>query len=196
MGLNLNLEDQLVFYGAYHSNPINKGIIWSLLVWLAAAGPLAPLPQAPALAAALARLPPWLASGVAINLPFLVFSGYSLFYLALDPLAGLSWAAAVGLPLAVTATAFQSTVANAAWWALGVQVLSWWAQIHPGHAICEGRKPALMDSLVQAFLLAPLFVWFELLFPLGYRPKLRAELERRVDKEIAAWKRSQLRKAS
>jgi hypothetical protein len=37
------------------------GIIWSLLVWLAAAGPLAPLPQAPALAAALARLPPWLA---------------------------------------------------------------------------------------------------------------------------------------
>jgi hypothetical protein len=22
-------------------------------------------------------------------------------------------------------------------------------QIHPGHAICEGRKPALMDSLFQ-----------------------------------------------
>jgi hypothetical protein len=37
MGLNLNLEDQLVFYGAYHSNPINKGRPSSLL---GVAGPL------------------------------------------------------------------------------------------------------------------------------------------------------------
>jgi hypothetical protein len=37
-----------------------------------------------------------------------------------------------------------------AWkWALLVHVLSWYMQIHPGHAILEGRKPALLDSLVQ-----------------------------------------------
>lgn len=40
-------------------------------------------------------------------------------------------------------------MAHAAWWALGVQVFSWYMQIHPGHAILEGRKPALLDSLVQ-----------------------------------------------
>ena len=38
----------------------------------------------------------------------------------------------------------------AAWqWALGVHVFSWYMQIHPGHALLEGRKPALLDSLVQ-----------------------------------------------
>lgn len=42
-------------------------------------------------------------------------------------------------------------------------------QIHPGHYIFEGRKPALLDSLVQAFAVAPLFVFFELLFLLGGR---------------------------
>lgn len=42
----------------------------------------------------------------------------------------------------------------------------------------------------QAFVLAPLFVWFELLFLLGYRPKLQSELETRIRSEIAAWRRS------
>jgi hypothetical protein len=40
-------------------------------------------------------------------------------------------------------------VAQAWKWALLVHVLSWYMQIHPGHAILEGRKPALLDSLVQ-----------------------------------------------
>lgn len=59
-------------------------------------------------------------------------------------------------------------------------------QIHPGHAVFEKRKPALMDSLVQAFALAPLFVWFELLFLLGYRPQLRQALKERVEAQLAA----------
>jgi uncharacterized membrane protein YGL010W len=82
-------------------------------------------------------------------------------------------------------------VPSAAWWALGVQVVSWYMQIHPGHAVFEGRKPALLDSLAQAFALAPLFVWFELLFLLGYRPRLRDEVEKRVERDVAAWRRAQ-----
>lgn len=47
-GFNLDLLDQLSFYGSYHRHPMNKlihlvcvpGIAWSVLVWLAAAGPL------------------------------------------------------------------------------------------------------------------------------------------------------------
>lgn len=201
-GLSFNLRDQLVFYGSYHSHPINKAIhfffvpsiVWATLVWLAAAGPLAPLPAA--LAAATAHLPAWLASGAAVNLPLAFFLAYAVFYTALEPFAGLTWSALVGLPLTLTATAFQAQVPNAGWYALGVQVVSWYMQIHPGHAVFEGRKPALLDSLVQAFALAPLFVWFELLFLLGYRPQLHAELEKRVQSEIAAWRRGQKGKAS
>jgi 2-hydroxy fatty acid dioxygenase len=40
-------------------------------------------------------------------------------------------------------------------------------QIHPGHAVFEGRKPALLDSFVQSLVVAPLFVFLELLFALG-----------------------------
>lgn len=41
---------------------------------------------------------------------------------------------------------------------------------------------------VQALTLAPLFVWFELLFLLGYRPQLYAQLQQRVNADIAKYK--------
>jgi uncharacterized membrane protein YGL010W len=41
---------------------------------------------------------------------------------------------------------------------------------------------------LQALTLAPLFVWFELLFLLGYRPGLYAELQKRVAADIARLK--------
>jgi uncharacterized membrane protein YGL010W len=38
-----------------------------------------------------------------------------------------------------------------AWaWAAGGFVLGWYAQIHPGHMMLEGRRPALLDSFFQA----------------------------------------------
>lgn len=70
-----------------------------------------------------------------------------------------------------------------AWaWALGLQVLSWYMQIHPGHFVYEKRKPALIDSLFQAFSTGPLFVWLDGLFLLGYRPQLKAAVEEQVHK--------------
>ncbi|KAJ9509359.1 hypothetical protein QJQ45_001799 [Haematococcus lacustris] len=57
-------------------------------------------------------------------------------------------------------------------------------QIWPGHIILEKARPALVDNLVQAFALAPFFVWFELLFFLGYRPDLYQQLEVRVQAAI------------
>ena len=44
----------------------------------------------------------------------------------------------------------------------------------------EGRAPALLDNLVQAFLQAPFFVWLELLFKVGYRKELQEELRKEV----------------
>jgi hypothetical protein len=52
------------------------------------------------------------------------------------------------------------------------------------------RPPArscllLLAAAPQAFALAPLFVWYELLFLLGYRPSLRAALQARVEQVCA-----------
>lgn len=71
--------------------------------------------------------------------------------------------------------------------ALGVHVVSWIAQFI-GHGAFEGRAPALMDNLVQAIFLAPMFVWLEMLFKLGYRRELQARVEKAVLKEIAKFK--------
>jgi uncharacterized membrane protein YGL010W len=38
---------------------------------------------------------------------------------------------------------------------------------------------------MQSLVLAGLFAWMEGLFALGYRPKLHAELKRRVEEAIA-----------
>lgn len=46
----------------------------------------------------------------------------------------------------------------------------------------------MLCCAVQALTLAPLFVWFELLFLLGYRPELYKELQKRVAADIAKFK--------
>jgi 2-hydroxy fatty acid dioxygenase len=71
--------------------------------------------------------------------------------------------------------------------ALGIHVVSWIAQFI-GHGKFEGRAPALLDNLVQALFLAPLFVWLEYLFRLGYRPELKSRLDTGVQKEIAKFR--------
>jgi len=110
---------------------------------------------------------------------------YTGYYVALEPVAGATWAVVVGIPLWLSATAFQAASAPHAWaCALGVHVLSWYAQIHPGHLILERRRPAIMDSVFQSLVLAPLFVWIEVLFACGYRPELCAEVGRRIDLRV------------
>ena len=71
--------------------------------------------------------------------------------------------------------------------AIGVHIFSWLAQFI-GHGIFEGRAPALLDNLVQAIFLAPLFVWLEVLFAFGYRPELKARLDKAVEGEITKYR--------
>jgi uncharacterized membrane protein YGL010W len=68
--------------------------------------------------------------------------------------------------------------------ALGVHVVSWILQF-VGHGKYEGRKPALLDNLVQALFLAPLFVWYEVLFKLGFYPQLKKDVEAAIEVEVA-----------
>jgi uncharacterized membrane protein YGL010W len=64
-----------------------------------------------------------------------------------------------------------------------------------GHGKFEGRKPALLDNLAQALFLAPLFVWYEILFKLGFYKKLQQEVHEAIDLEVAKIKARDLKKA-
>ena len=110
-------------------------------------------------------------------------------YVLLEPVAGTLLAV---LGLAVTAFGNHmrledSTTTNQV--ALATHVVCWILQFI-GHGVFEKRAPALLDNLVQAIFLAPLFVWLELLFMLGYRPELKARVDSDVEKEIAKFKNS------
>jgi len=101
----------------------------------------------------------------------------------MEPVAGGMLAA---LLLAGTAYANHLTNVHGATandWAIGVNVFSWIAQF-VGHGKFEGRAPALLDNLVQALFLAPFFVWFEILFALGYRPELKERMTRGVQDNL------------
>ena len=71
--------------------------------------------------------------------------------------------------------------------AVALNVGSWLAQF-VGHGHFERRAPALRDNVVQALFLAPFFVWFEILFKLGYRPGLRARIEGAVEREVKKYR--------
>jgi uncharacterized membrane protein YGL010W len=43
---------------------------------------------------------------------------------------------------------------------------------------------------VQAFFLAPFFVWFEILFSLGYRPELKSRIDKAVEEDIQKFRKS------
>ncbi|KAL1989016.1 hypothetical protein VTN96DRAFT_5779 [Rasamsonia emersonii] len=180
----LNLEKQLVFYGAYHHNPINISIhmtcvpiILMTAIQIASNSPtLISLPDF----LQIQNLPP--------NLGTIVAFVYAFGYLLLEPVAG-----AILAPLLIAGTAFMNHLTStygttATYWAAGLHVVSWLAQFL-GHGRFERRAPALLDNLVQALFLAPLFVWMEFLFFLGYRPELKARLDQAVEKEIAKFKK-------
>ena len=67
--------------------------------------------------------------------------------------------------------------------ALTIHVVAWILQFI-GHGVFEGRAPALLDSLDQALLTAPLFVLLEIFFFFGYRKDLHAKMMQQVDKNI------------
>ena len=50
-----------------------------------------------------------------------------------------------------------------------------------GHGVFEGRAPALLDSLDQALLMAPLFVLLEVLFSMGYRREFHEKIMKQVE---------------
>ncbi|RKP13752.1 hypothetical protein BJ684DRAFT_4544, partial [Piptocephalis cylindrospora] len=180
-----DFEKQLSFYGQYHANKFNvlvhvlcvPAIVWSALVLLSTTGPVLDVSVGPILTQV--GLVP-----TAALLSTLFYVGY---YILLEPVAGLLYAPIL-LGMCGHATLFQSSHPNYLSCALYVQLFSWTAQIL-AHRFAEGRSPAFLDNISQAFFLAPLFVFIEILFMLGYRPALQKRLRNEVGVAITKFRR-------
>ena len=104
-------------------------------------------------------LPEWMIiPNLPANLGTIACLVYSTLYILMEPVAGGMLA-----PLLLAGTAYANHLTStygmkANYIAIGVHIASWLAQFI-GHGIYEGRAPALLDNLVQAIFLAPLFVW-------------------------------------
>ncbi|KAJ2960506.1 hypothetical protein NQZ79_g4146 [Umbelopsis isabellina] len=181
-----NLKHQLVLYGAHHNNTVNviihiifvPTIFWTALVLAANTGPLVDVSSLPASLHWLTNFGP--------DLGFFAVVFYSVYYFFLDPLTALLYAPIL-YSMSYYATQFLHDNANANNIAIWLNVASWIFQFL-GHGLAEKRSPKLVDNLVQALVLAPFFVFFEILFMLGYKPKLHREMMIEVDKDIAAFK--------
>lgn len=162
--------------GAFHHNKWNQLIhilfvpliVWSAMVFFILATPgdahsFATLTEKDALSAVLP------VNGLNLALP--VFLLYAIYYVTLDFWPGLVYDAFLYV-LLLAANHLVAESPNALAIALGVHVLSWYMQIHPGHLILEKRRPALTQSFFQSLVLAPIFTFFELLFAMGFRKKL------------------------
>ena len=136
----------------------------------------------------------------AFQLPYLALNAgtiaaflYASLYVLLEPVAG-----AMVSPFIIASAAAGNYLvpeygATANYAAIGIHIVSWIAQFI-GHGKFEGRAPALLDNIVQALFLAPLFVWLEFLFMVGYRPELKRRLDIGVEKEIAKFRKEQTEK--
>lgn len=187
----MDIENHFAFYGAYHSNPINIMIhmifVWpiffTVLLFLAFTSPLCPFPLPSGL------LP--FQQYMVMNWSFVGASLYALFYAALDRKAG-SLAAFLCLACWVGSNALaQSLGFSLGWKVVLISQLVCWTSQFIGHGVFEGRSPALLDNLSQAFLMAPFFVLLEVLQALfNYEPYpgFKSNVQAKVKVNIAAWR--------
>ncbi|KAF9433803.1 hypothetical protein BGZ76_008954 [Entomortierella beljakovae] len=191
-----DLKYQLLQYGSHHHNLVNVAIhltcipliLWTALVFAAKTGPLiaAPSPEDVAAGAPLAIVLSKVFEFCTPNLSLFWMTAYVLYYIRLDVVAGLI-SAPLFIGCARLATQFYETNPDAINIAIGVHAFAWIAQFI-GHGVFEKRAPKLFDNLLQALVLAPYFVVYEVLFFIGYRPQLKKELDILIVEDIARFR--------
>ncbi|ODM95244.1 hypothetical protein Ocin01_11427 [Orchesella cincta] len=189
MGIT-DLEEQFTFYASYHHAFVNQlihivcvwPILWTALVFTQYIPIEAPIstPVHPA------------------NIALFTALFYAAVYVVMDKKAG-SLAALLVLICLITSRRFYLTAEISygvpAWQlAVLIHVVCWIAQF-VGHGVFEGRAPALLDNVTQAFVMAPFFVLLEVLFHLGYRKDMQVKLWKNVEKELARLKQKKIGKS-
>jgi 2-hydroxy fatty acid dioxygenase len=137
-------------------------------------------------------LPGWLTPHyLPLNAGTLAAMTWGGLYVLLEPVAGtILGAICLGAAAAGNYALEHYDSASVTTWAFAVFIVSWIAQFI-GHGKFEGRAPALLDNLIQAIFLAPLFVWLEILFWFGYRQELQKRVELKVQKELKKFREEQ-----
>lgn len=67
--------------------------------------------------------------------------------------------------------------------AIVAHIVCWLAQFY-GHAFYEKRAPALFDNLLQAVVLAPFFVVYEIAFWLGFKLDIKRDMDNEAGKFV------------
>jgi len=168
--MGLNLEDQLVFYRSYHYNTINV-LIHSVFVPTILFCSMGLLTNV--------RIPipiPYIVQY--LNLGVIGSFLYSAFYIYLDLIGGI-----FATPVLITSSLYFTNLTLYSQHVNQIFIMGFiigWIVQFIGHGVFEKRAPALLDNLVQALVLAPFFILFELFFLLG----LRLDLKKRVDSRV------------
>lgn len=188
-----NASRALAFYGVYHRYGWNQvihffgvpGIIYSLLIILV-------------------HIPIPLLGKFSINYGNFMAVCYNLYYLSIDPLGAVLYAPIIyamyvsAIHLRTTDQALAETEAKAntsnakpfvEWYGTGkaikfgilVHIFCWYIQIHLGHEIIEGAKPAVLNGLGGALSVAPLFAFYEGLWLLGINQQLQESTQLLID---------------
>lgn len=133
------------------------------------------------------------------NLGFASSVAYGLFYALLDPKFGLpsllilpsiTYELSKSVWTPGSSTIFhciKSLPILAAWSPTSLATLLFvvgWLVQFVGHGVFEQRAPALLDNLVQALVLAPFFVVFEIAHFLGFRKDVMDRVDKKVLPEI------------
>lgn len=169
----LDLEEQLLSYASYHHNPHNilihlfgvPGIMFTGFLLGTNTPALVDTPYIP------------------LNLAGVVAAVFCVFYVLMEPVAGGLFAPLIAAMMVLVNHLSATYGAQAHWWAWCGFAAAWAVQF-VGHGVFEKRAPAVLDNPIQPILLAPFFVWFEILFWFGYRPELKARIEERVVAEL------------
>ncbi|KAF0928998.1 hypothetical protein E2562_011086 [Oryza meyeriana var. granulata] len=176
----LDLERHFAFYGAYHSNAVNV-FIHTLFVWPIFLTALLLLHLTSPFAHAAA-------AGAAV---------YGAFYILLDRRAGVLAALLCFLCWAASGALAARLGFSAGWKVVLVAQLFCWTMQFIGHGVFEKRAPALLDNLVQAFLMAPFFVLLEALHKfVGYEPYpgFHANVQKLIDEARKEWEEKKVKK--
>ncbi|CCG21356.1 hypothetical protein CORT_0A09710 [Candida orthopsilosis Co 90-125] len=174
------LIEHLIFYRSYHFNNTNVTIhlICIPIILLSAITFLTPVAL------------PSVSSNPLINVGNVVAWIYGLYYISLDWKVGVpsasvlvTYAYYIGnyyRSLSATSSPTSSEFVN---YAIAAHTFAWIAQFY-GHGVHEKRAPALLDNLLQALVLAPFFVAFEITFFLGLRKDLKKTMDNEAGKRV------------
>ncbi|KEG10451.1 hypothetical protein DQ04_03701070 [Trypanosoma grayi] len=159
------LREGFVFYGAYHDDWRNKllHITFVPIIFTTALSFLARVKVTEF-----------------VDMSLIVAGLYAVSFIKTEPGAGIPYAAFIFMMQCVASHFLLSRVALS----FALHVSGWIAQFI-AHGLFERRAPALLDDPLQAIHSSVFFVWLEIIFYFGYKPKLKRELDMLVKQKIA-----------